>query len=197
MDVTSDMTGSRLLERRRMARKSPIFSAVGTDVTQNVPQDFSYLAFCRNGVETWCTFCVTSCKMYSQPWRSNKLVPLCEFLALITHWLTMDCMSYIFGVHTFFFGVLSVEKCVFVLLGSLYYITQMYAHFPKMSNCNKLQNIGLFVNNRMSTFVLYMNIWHTLKFVSTYFYVYLCDYAGAPVSIKFKIPRGSNEQKTT
>jgi hypothetical protein len=28
----------------------------------------SYLAFCRNGVETRCAFCVTSFKMYSQPW---------------------------------------------------------------------------------------------------------------------------------
>ncbi len=84
----------------------------------NVPQDFSYLALCRNGVETRCTFCVTSYKMYSQPWRSNKFVSLCEvfsaFIPLINNGL------YIFGAHTCFFCVLSVEKCVFVLIGSLH-----------------------------------------------------------------------------
>jgi hypothetical protein len=26
---------------------SPMFSAVGMDVTQNVPQDFSFLTFCK------------------------------------------------------------------------------------------------------------------------------------------------------
>jgi hypothetical protein len=77
----ADMTGSRLLERKVTNGKKISYgmvSAVGMDITQNVPQDFSYLAFCRNGVETRCTFCVTSYKMYSQPWRSNKFVSLCE-----------------------------------------------------------------------------------------------------------------------
>jgi hypothetical protein len=98
---------------------------------------------------------VTSCKMYSQPWRSNKFVPLCEYFSAYIPLISNGL--HIFGVHTCFLCVLSVEKCVFVLLGSLHYFTQMYAHFPKMSNCNKLQNIGLFVNNRICTCVLYMN----------------------------------------
>ena len=92
-------------------------SAVGMDKTQNVPQDFSYLAFCRNGVETRCTFCVTSYKMYSQPWRSNKFVSLCEVFRAYNPLINNGL--HIFGAHTCFLCVLSVEKCVFVLLGSL------------------------------------------------------------------------------
>ncbi len=89
MDVTSYSRmedGSSWYDRITFVRKATngekisydMFSAVGMDKTQNVPQDFSYLAFCRNGVETRCTFCVTSYKMYYQPWRSNKFVSLCE-----------------------------------------------------------------------------------------------------------------------
>ena len=92
----NDMRGSRLLKSRRISKKghtcwdktaSPLFSAVGMDVTQNVQQDASYVSICRSGVGTRCTFCcVTSHKMYSQPWRSNQFTSLFEAFYYISCW---------------------------------------------------------------------------------------------------------------
>ena len=89
-----------------------MFSAVGMDKTQNVPQDFSYLAFCRNGVETRCTFCVTLYNIPSLGGQTNLCLCVRFFRAynpLINNGL------HIFGAHTCILCVLSVEKCVFVL----------------------------------------------------------------------------------